>query len=626
MPRVPTYDGPQVGQAQMQGGALQVQAVDLSGLGRSITGLGRDVQEIYSAERTRAIEASLNQAFAQSHNAETEMLYGYEKKGPEDPRESTVGVMQMEGGDLMAKAGEVRQKFQQRLDELENQLSTREAKSQYQRSKLSMLSNFDRHLQQRLGSQRERTIEESYSQYQQARINSLSSGAAVDFDGVFPRLPDGARDMQAIDDAMFALSINANQRARDPQSQFPDATRDDASRRLTTKAQQAVLASVLPILTEKDPKFAKAVAEKYVDAIPDKGRVFEHLDRAGFNAQAEENAQLAIGFGGAADPITGVFAGTLAEQEERSVSMLRKGELSKDQATNDESIRRVRAFFNQKMQLQRQKDDEVSSSLIKEMIAGNILTPTQLQADPRFQGLSGPVQSQLLNGFKKEGSVQRPEVMEKMQNMALSDNEALRDAFEKMPLSGEVVFLQQVQDPTAPSGFRTDTFKVVLTPKEFDEALKLQEKMKSKRLGENFTQAAHELTNEYIEKELIDKTSKYQFQNRLEEELNAFKADKKRIPLPEEQLKIADSLVKKVIVNRGVNRFGFQKTEKVRVFGIRKSELAQTDFRVKYSEIPQRDRDNIERDMKRMGQKVERNEVEKVYTKLLKGTLIPINK
>jgi hypothetical protein len=42
----------------MPGGTLQVQAADVSAIGRGLTAVGRDVQDIYQAERNRAIEAS----------------------------------------------------------------------------------------------------------------------------------------------------------------------------------------------------------------------------------------------------------------------------------------------------------------------------------------------------------------------------------------------------------------------------------------------------------------------------------------------------------------------------------------------------------------------------------------
>jgi hypothetical protein len=367
------------------------------------------------------------------------MLYGYQKKGPDDPRESSVGVMQMEGGDLMARAGEFRQKFQQTLDELENQLSTREAKAQYQRSKLSMLSSFDRHLQQRLGVQRERTVQASYDQLQDARTNNIASGATVDFESVFPRLGNGTRDMQQLDDAMFAIGITATQRGNDPSSGFLKQLDQKPFGDVTLEGQGKALSQILPILAEKDPVFANEVAKKYVDAIPDKARVFKHLEHAVFNSESQKVADLAIGVSGAPDPITGQGIGTRAEQEQKAISIIRKNELSQDQRINDEALQRIKVFFNEKNELKRQQDNELFDQLYKERLSGKFATSEELRADQRFAQISGQTQATLLRSFEKDGNQVRPEILRFLNNMAFTTDPEKQQAFENMRLDGEVV-------------------------------------------------------------------------------------------------------------------------------------------------------------------------------------------
>jgi purine-nucleoside phosphorylase len=554
MPRVPTYDGPQIGQTQMPSGTLQVQAADMSGIGRALTGLGKDVQDIYRAERNRAVEASLNQAYATTQNAETEIFYGYQKKGPDDPRESTVGVMQMEGGDLMARAGEFRQKYQRTLNEVENQLTTPEAKTQYQRSKLTFLSSFDRQLQQRIGTQRERTVQTSYQQFQDSLINNLASGSELNFDGVFPRLADGTRDMTAFNDAMETARISASQRALDPLSPMPDATRADAARRLTLEAQSKILQSTLPILMSKDPQLAKQVAEKYVDSIPDKNRVFEHLENLNFNEQAQKNANLAVALAGGGDVVLGQSFGTLAEQEQRAIEFVRKNELSKDQKTNDESLRRIKLMFDERKTLQRQKDAELSDQITSEILAGKIQTQDALRADPRFPSLDGSTQARLLKVYEKDGNIERPEVMQAIQRMAFSDDPKIRDAFKKIDATKKNLLLVYPDYRNE----STDTFEVAdgLTQREFKYLSGLREDLIKSDAGAlekskyNDKKTIHQLAREKVEQGLIRKRDETEYFKSLENTFEANEVKLKRPLTAKERNEIADDLVKKILTDQ----------------------------------------------------------------------------
>lgn len=609
MPRVPTYEGPQIAQAQMPSGTLQVQPADVSAIGRGLSNLGKDVQQIYTAERNRAIEASLNQAFAAANTLETETLYGTDKG---------VGVMQMEGGDLMSKSGGIRQNYQRKLDEIESQLSTSEAKGKFQRSKLGMLSSFDRSLQQRIGVQRDRTVELSFNQVNESAINRVTSALAVDPNSVVSvdqSNPSGWNTAM-IDDVMDQISIAGRQRAFDPLTQVPDANRAEAAKRLTLENQGKALKQILPMLIETHPQVAKLVADRYADAIPDKARVFEHINKSVFSAQAKNNADIAISIAGSGDPILGQSFGTLAEQEQRAIEVIRKNALSADSDINDASLNRIKTVFNEKKTLQRQKDAELSEQIYSDMVAGKIQTQETLQADPRFPALDGSTQMRLLKGFDKS-EAERPQVIQRLNDWALSNDPALVDAFKNADFNGEVVLIRKNL-----AGQIEET-KVSLTQKEFQEAMRLQKslresgKTEQNRAASDNEKDANFFTKEFMaSKALKEGRESVAYHRKLTEAFSAQQLS------PEQKRHLADAFATKFIQDG--KWFGGKKPLRE----MTTADILSTQGRIAYEDIPADKRQKIEADYFRStGNKPTPEEVGKVFLKQTQNILaLPLKK
>lgn len=609
MPRVPTYEGPQIAQAQMPSGTLQVQPADVSAIGRGLSNLGQDVQQIYTAERNRAIEASLNQAFAAANTLETETLYGTDKG---------VGVMQMEGGDLMSKSSGIRQNYQRKLDDIESQLSTREAKDKFQRSKLGMLSSFDRSLQQRIGVQRDRTVELSFNQVNESAINRVTSALAVDPNNVVftDQSHESGWNTAVIDDVMDQIAIAGRQRAFDPLTQVPDANRAEAAKRLTLENQGKALKQILPMLIETNPQAAKVIADRYADAIPDKARVFDHINKSVFSAQAKNNADIAISIAGSGDPILGQSFGTLAEQHQRALEVVRKNGLSTDQKTNDATENYINTIFNEKKTLQRQKDAELSEQIYSDMVAGKIQTQETLRADPRFPVLDGSTQMRLLNGFDKS-EAERPQVIQRLNDWAFSSDPALVDAFKNADFNGEVVLVRKNL-----AGQIEET-KVSLTQKEFQEAMRMQKSLRERgqteqsRAASDNEKDANFFTKEFMaSKALKEGRESVAYHRKLTE---AFSAQQLT---PEQKRHLADAFAAEFIQEG--KWFGGKKPLRE----MTTADIVSTQGRIKYEDIPASERQKIEADLLRVtGKKPTSDEVGKAYLKRIQGILaVPLKK
>jgi hypothetical protein len=576
MPTAPLYNGPQVTPGQFSGGQLSTNVADMSAIGRGISQLGEGLGQMWEQEKRKAEDEQLTQALSKARELQTAELY--------DPQD---GIMYKQGGDLFGIASDRLNGFRQKLSGIRETLGSVRVKSQFDRASDSLWQEYNRSVQLRVGSEREKTSEAVMDGYVRQEVNSVSTNLQNNFEATVPHKADGAPDFTAIDDSLLRIDLSVKDRVQNDPGGFPEG-REAAARNLSEKKKgEAVKLYIDTALAQGKTAEAKAMVERYGDLIPleFKPGVIKAVE-AGTVADEAQQGTDDIMFAVDIPQIS------LTEQEKQANALIAK-RYSKDAKMRDEVQKRVTAEFNRRNALHQQSVQDSYKDYYERLNKGEKID--RLIKEPRFHTMD-PAHQEMVKKFAEEKEAGKDLGKDlgkiyRFQQLAYSNDERVRDSFRTMDLA-----------------------KQGLTPKEFDELSKIQIQLQKAHLDENAKVEYESIRNVHEISEdaarvagFADKSQeKYDFQKRLEERVREVEKRSGKKVVPEDVQKMADELLlKKAEGMLSRDKYLFQLTPE---------ELNDPQGKIAWDKIPDADKNRIRTQwQKSKGKTPEKEDIQRFY-------------
>lgn len=616
MPKAPLYNGPQVTPGQLQGGMLSTNVADMSGIGRGLSQLGQGVNDIYLAEKQKAEDEQLTQSLSKARDLQTSEMY--------DPEN---GIMYKQGADLYGVAQDRLTQFKTKLNGIREGLGSTRVKQQFDRAADSLWQEYNRSVQMRIGSEREKTSNAVYSDYVRSETtatgNALShrgthgssagsyldlgepsltgEGGTVpgDFDpfalpgstpkGGTPSAPKKTSptglNLDEIDATLFRISLAVQDRVKSDPGGFPQG-REAAAKDLYTKdAGKAVSEWMEILLAQGRSADAKALFERHGDLIPveQKGSMIKAVESGVFIDDAQASADALIGeVGKNNDP--------LPDQEHNAIK--RAEEIHKgDAKMRDEVTRRINAHYDQERHWRQGAILDTFKDYYERLNKGE-----------RFDKLFKEREFHLLD----------PSHQEQIKKLA-EERERGKDLGEDLGKVYRYEIMAKSNDPAVREAFRTlDLTKQNLTPKEFSKVSKLQFDLQEANLNQakeaeqKGVRTVHQISEDTAKTFLKDPKDRYMFQQQLEEQVRVIQQREKRPVHPDEVQKIANDLLLK-------KAEGYLSRDKY-IFELTPEEINDPSAMIAWDKIPEQDKARIRTQWQKNKRRApEKEEIQRQY-------------
>jgi|694.fasta_scaffold136125_2 hypothetical protein len=578
MPKAPLYNGPQVTPGQFSGGMLSTHVADMSPIGAGLTSLGENLFRIRREEQQRAQDMQLTQALGKAREAQTTELY--------DPQD---GLMLKEGGDLFSSVADRLDRFKQKLSSIRDSLSSDDARLTFDRASDSLFQEVNRSAQIRVGTQREKTNEQTARGFIDSDVDAVANGLTYTAPATVPSNPDGSFNFQAIDDTLYRMTLSVRDKVVNKAGghAVPD---EQVIKEESIKEQgQAALKWLDIMLANGDTKMADAFMKRYGHIIP--------TDKKGTAIRAVESGTVASEAQGHADGIIDyVSTGTkltLTQQEAKANEQI-AARFKDDVKMRDEVQRRVTVEFNRRQALEKGAVEDTFKDYYERLNKGEKLGKMEVELafhtmDPRHQDLIRKMSEEKEAG--KDLGKDEAKIYKYMQ-VAYSNDPKVREQFRTMDLT------------TIPG----------ITPKEFVELRKVQIDLQQANISEqgkteyDSIRNVHEISEDAARVAgFTDKSKeKYEFQKKLEEQVAAVQQRTGKKLVPGEVQKMADELLlKKAEGMLSRDKYLFQLTPE---------EIADPAGKIAWDKIPDTDKNRIRSQwQKSKGKTPEKEEIQRQY-------------
>lgn len=548
----------------------------MSGVGRGLSQLGEGLGQLFEAEKRKAEDEQLTQALSQARQLQTAELY--------DPDN---GIMYKQGGDLFNIASDRLNGFREKLGGIRESLGSVRVKSQFDRASDSLWQEYNRHVQMRVGTEREKTSETVMDGYVRQEVNSVSTNLQNNFNATAPADRDGKIDFTAIEDSLLRIDLAVKDRVQNDPGGFPEG-REAAARNLSEKKKGAAVSIYIDqALAQGKTGAARQMLERYADLIPPehKPSVIKAVEAGTVIDEAQH---------GTDDIMFAVDIPQLSlTEQEKEANRLVSTRYSKDTKMRDEVQKRVTAEFNRRNGLHQQGVQDSYKDYYERLNKGEKIDA--LAKEPRFHTMD-PAHQEMVKKFAEEKEAGKDLGKDlgkiyRFQQLAYSNDERVRDAFRTMDLA-----------------------KQGLTPKEFDELSKIQIQLQKAHLDDNekvqydSIRSVHEISEDAARVAgFSDKSAeKYEFQKRLEERVREVEKRSGKKVVPEEVQKMADELLlKKAEGFFSRNKYLFQLTPE---------ELNDPKGEIAWDKIPDADKNRIRTQwQKAKGKTPEKEDIQRFY-------------
>jgi hypothetical protein len=421
MPKAPLYNGPQVTPGQFSGGMLSTHVADMSPIGAGLTSLGENLFRIRREEQQRAQDMQLTQALGKAREAQTTELY--------DPQD---GLMLKEGGDLFSSVADRLDRFKQKLSSIRDSLSSDDARLTFDRASDSLFQEVNRSAQIRVGTQREKTNEQTARGFIDSDVDAVANGLTYTAPATVPSNPDGSFNFQAIDDTLYRMTLSVRDKVVNKAGghAVPD---EQVIKEESIKEQgQAALKWLDIMLANGDTKMADAFMKRYGHIIP--------TDKKGTAIRAVESGTVASEAQGHADGIIDyVSTGTkltLTQQEAKANEQI-AARFKDDVKMRDEVQRRVTVEFNRRQALEKGAVEDTFKDYYERLNKGEKLGKMEVELafhtmDPRHQDLIRKMSEEKEAG--KDLGKDEAKIYKYMQ-VAYSNDPKVREQFRTMDLT-----------------------------------------------------------------------------------------------------------------------------------------------------------------------------------------------
>lgn len=548
----------------------------MSGVGRGLSQLGEGLGQLFEAEKRKAEDEQLTQALSQARQLQTAELY--------DPDN---GIMYKQGGDLFNIASDRLNGFREKLGGIRESLGSVRVKSQFDRASDSLWQEYNRHVQMRVGTEREKTSEAVMDGYVRQEVNSVSTNLQNNFSATAPADKEGKIDFSAINDSLLRIDLAVKDRVQNDPGGFPEG-REAAARNLSEKKKGAAVSIYIDqALAQRKTDAAKQMLERYADLIPPehKPSVIKAVEAGTVIDEAQQ---------GTDDILFAVSIPQLtATEQEKEANRLVATRYSKDAKMRDEVQKRVTAEFNRRNELEQQSVRDSYKDYYERVNKGEKIDA--LAKESRFHTMD-PAHQEMVKKFAEEKEAGKDLGKDlgkiyRFQQLAYSNDERVRDAFRTMDLA-----------------------KQGLTPKEFDELSKIQIQLQKAHLDDNekvqydSIRNVHEISEDAARVAgFADKSrEKYDFQKRLEERVREVEKRSGKKVAPEEVQKMADELLLK-------KAEGFFSRDKY-LFQLTPEELNDPSGDIAWDKIPDADKNRIRTQWQKLkGKTPEKEDIQRFY-------------
>lgn len=576
MPIAPLYNGPQIVPGQLTGGQLSTNVPDMSGVGRGLSQLGEGLGQLFEAEKRKAEDEQLTQALSKARELQTAELYDRDN-----------GIMYKQGGDLFNIASDRLNGFREKLGGIRDSLGSVRVKSQFDRASDSLWQEYNRHVQMRVGTEREKTSDAVMDSYVRQEVSSVSTNLQNNFGATVPADSEGKIDFTDLDGSLLRIDLAVRDRVQNDPGGFPEG-RDAAARNLSEKKKGAAVSIYIDqALAQGKTAAAKQMLERYGDLIPPehKPAVIKAVEAGSVIDEAQ---------GGTDDIMFAVDIPQLSlTEQEKEANLLIAKRYSKDAKMRDEVQKRVTAEFNRRNGLQQQSVQESYKDYYERLNKGEKID--RLIKEPRFHTMD-PAHQEMVKKFAEEREAGKDLGKDlgkiyRFQQLAYNNDERVRDAFRTMDLA-----------------------KQGLTPKEFDELSKIQIQLQKTHLDENAKveydsiRNVHEISEDAARVAGFANQSqeKYDFQKALEERVREVEKRSGKKVLPQDVQKMADELLLK-------KAEGMLSSDKY-LFQLTPEELNDPQGKIAWDKIPDADKNRIRTQwQKAKGKTPEKEDIQRFY-------------